>query len=149
MSPGEKTLPTWARRHRQTQGAIRRFWEPILQSALNDDLDRISVHYAGKVIRDSFLSSVQAGAIGVPLLPLSEMYQGASEFVAAHGGAVRLRASVTGLQPTDEATVGSSRSRTGDERSREQFDAVVLALPPDATARLVSPLPWNHGKTEP
>ena len=35
------------------RGAIERFWKPVLVSALNEDPDRMSVHYAGQVIRKS------------------------------------------------------------------------------------------------
>ncbi len=34
-----------ARRSRQTENAVERFWKPILVSALSEDLDRISVSY--------------------------------------------------------------------------------------------------------
>ncbi len=141
--PGGETFLNWARRHGQTPGALKRFWEPILQSALNDDLDKISVHYAGKVLRDSFLSSADAGAIGVPLLPLSEMYSGAARYLEARGGTVHLRTPVDAVTPSAEGwqlAVGGVEART------EQFDDVVLALPFEAAARVVSTLPGDPGQ---
>jgi len=42
---------TWLRRHRQSNGAIERFWKTILVSALNEDLDRVSCSSAAQVIR--------------------------------------------------------------------------------------------------
>ncbi len=142
--PGGENFLAWALRHGQTPGALRRFWEPILQSALNDDLDRISVHYAGKVLRDSFLSSAEAGKIGVPLLPLSEMYSGAARYLEARGGAVRLRTSVDALAQAPEGWLLRSRNQDGDEHGGDQaevFDDVVLALPFEAVERLVPALP--------
>ncbi|MBV8675101.1 MAG: NAD(P)-binding protein, partial [Acidobacteriaceae bacterium] len=56
----------WLNRHSQTSRAIRWFWQPVLVSALNEDLDRISVKYAGKVFRESFLLSPEAGRMGIP-----------------------------------------------------------------------------------
>ena len=49
--------------------AIERFWKPVLVSALNEDLDRMSVRYAGQVIRLSLLCSPGAGHMGVPTIP--------------------------------------------------------------------------------
>ncbi len=145
--PGGESFLTWAHRHRQTPGALKRFWEPILQSALNDDLDRISVHYAGKVLRDSFLSSGEAGHIGVPLLPLSEMYAGAARFVEAHGGSVRLRTPVRKLAQCGEGWRVETDDASGQARA-ECFDAVILALPFEATATLLPEGPARAGMAE-
>ena len=140
--PGGESFLTWARRHGQTPGALRRFWEPILQSALNDDLDRISVHYAGKVLRDSFLNSAEAGRIGVPLLPLSEMYSGAAAYLQARGGTVHLR---TGVEQLEQTTEGwRLHTRSGD--GAHTFDDIVLALPFEATERLVTSLPASPAR---
>ena len=54
----------WLARHGQTTGAINRFWKPVLVSALNEDPDRMSVHYAGQVIRKSLLAFAGSGADG-------------------------------------------------------------------------------------
>ncbi len=134
--PGGESFLAWAMRHGQTPGALKRFWEPILQSALNDDLDRISVHYAGKVLRDSFLISAEAGKIGVPLLPLSEMYSGAAAYLQGRGGEVRLR---TGVETLHRNETGWT-VQTG-EGGAENFDAVVLALPFEAMQKLLPALP--------
>ncbi|HYX69035.1 MAG TPA: FAD-dependent oxidoreductase, partial [Terriglobales bacterium] len=64
----------WLRRHGQTERAIERFWKVVLVSALNEDLDRVSVYYAAQVFRESFLKSAAAGRMGVPAVPLSELY---------------------------------------------------------------------------
>jgi len=134
--PGGESFLAWANCHGQTPGALKRFWEPILQSALNDDLDRISVHYAGKVLRDSFLISAEAGKIGVPLLPLSRMYSGAAAYLQGRGSVVRLR---TGVEALRQIETGWS-IQTG-EGLEENFDAVVLALPFEAVQKLLPTLP--------
>jgi zeta-carotene desaturase len=72
---GPMSFAEWLDRHRQTPRAIERFWRPVLVSALNEELDRISVHYAAKVVRDFFLKSAQAGTMGVPTVPLSDLYR--------------------------------------------------------------------------
>ena len=55
----------WLHRHGQTDRAIGRFWKPVLVSALNEDIDRVSVPYAAQVMRESFLKSRAAGRMGV------------------------------------------------------------------------------------
>ena len=65
----EENFAQWLARHGQTRWAIDRFWKPVLVSALNEDPDRMSVHYAGQVIRKSLLLSPGAGRMGVPAIP--------------------------------------------------------------------------------
>lgn len=137
--PGGESFLAWATRHKQTPGALKRFWEPILQSALNEDLARISVHYAGKVLRESFLHSAEAGSIGVPLLPLSEMYTGAAEYLTEHGGQLQLRTTVNAFTPADAGWRVETQG-DGGERS-EIFEDVVLALPFEAIQRLLPTFP--------
>ncbi len=85
---------SWLRRKGQTQAAIDRFWAPVLISSLNEDLDKSSVKYAAMVFRDAFLKSAEAGKMGVPTAPLSELYGVAAEYIRARGGEVLLRSGV-------------------------------------------------------
>ncbi len=133
-----ESFGAWCVRHRQTPGAIKRFWEPILASALNDDLHLLSVHDAGKVIRDSFLSSAEAGRFGVPNLPLSELYSAALNYLAARGGAVHLRASIDAIE---QEAGGGWCVRAGD--LAVQSDAVILALSFEAMQKCLPLLPAN------
>src|ERR1700743_3089391 len=48
----EENFAHWLARHKQTPGAIKRFWEPVLFAALNEELDNTSVPYAAKVCRE-------------------------------------------------------------------------------------------------
>src|ERR1051325_8848631 len=54
----------WLHRNKQTEQAIERFWKTVLVSALNEDLDRLSVRYAAQVFRESFMKSAAAGRMG-------------------------------------------------------------------------------------
>jgi squalene-associated FAD-dependent desaturase len=137
--PGGESFLDWARRNGQTEGALKRFWEPILASALNDDLHRISMHYAGKVLRDSFMNSTEAGSIGVPLLPLSQMYAGAAAYVQSRGGQLELRTSITALQQVEKGWRLAVETPQG--HVEQEFDDVVVALPFEAALRLVPSLP--------
>lgn len=120
----------WLHRHKQTQAAIERFWKPVLVSALSEDLDRISIPYAAQVVRES-MKSRQARSMGIPTVPLTELYNAARDYICAHGGVVRLRAGVQAF----EGYVTGPRIRVND--SEEQFDYAVLALPFDSLARIL------------
>jgi len=131
----------WLHRHGQTQRAIDRFWKPVLVSALNEDLDRISVHYAAKVFRESFLLSPQSGRMGIPSIPLSELYGAATGYLRDRGSEVSLRTSVDSLSPTP---TGGWLTTTGNpEIPAIPSDAVILALPFEAMAALLPALPQN------
>ncbi|MGH9532891.1 MAG: hydroxysqualene dehydroxylase HpnE [Terriglobales bacterium] len=121
----------WLRDHGQTPGAIGRFWKVVLVSALNEDLDRMSVHYASQVFRESFLKSAPAGRMGVPTVPLTELYQAGAKYIEARGGEVRLRCAVESLCP--EGT-GIRLAIPGGEVTA---DFAVMAAPFDALARML------------
>ncbi len=127
----------WLHRHGQTQRAIDRFWKPVLVSALNEDLDRISIHYAAKVFRESFLMSPASGRMGIPSIPLSELYGAAIGYLRARGSEVFLRTSVESIVSAETGwqTIAGSQSFVSD--------AVVLALPFEAMADLLPALPQN------
>ncbi|MGC1785071.1 MAG: FAD-dependent oxidoreductase, partial [Acidobacteriaceae bacterium] len=97
--PGDsnENFAQWLARHGQTRRAIDRFWNPVLVSALNEDLDRVSIHYAAMVFRKSFMQSARAGWMGVPAIPLSELYGHAQGFIESRGGEVALRSRVDAL----------------------------------------------------
>ena len=91
----EENFLSWLKQHKQTDRAIERFWKTVLVSALNEELDRVSVRYAAQVFRESFMKSAEAGKMGLPSIPLSDLYGAAVEYIRARGGEVRLRSGVT------------------------------------------------------
>ncbi len=113
----------WLQRHGQTERAIERFWKVVLVSALNEDLDRTSVRYAVQVFRESFLKSAEAGRMGVPRVPLSDLYGHAVDYIRTRGGEVLLRSSVTAIGPEDNAV------RISSNAGERKFDYAVLAVP--------------------
>lgn len=131
---GENFL-SWLRRHGQTKQAIDRFWAPVLISALNEDLDQTSVRYAALVFRDSFLKSAEAGRMGVPAVPLSQLYGTAADYIEARGGRVHLRAPVDSIL-ADESTV---RVVVGGEEL--QTDYALLATPFSGVKKLLPDVP--------
>src|SRR6202045_1567099 len=116
-----KSFQRWLRRHGQTRQAIERFWKPVLVSALNEELDRMSVPYAAQVVRESFLKSAAAGRMGVPSVPLTDLYSVAGDYISARGGEIRFRCSVESFSPESDKV---SLLVAGDQLS---FDFVVCA----------------------
>jgi zeta-carotene desaturase len=121
----------WLERHHATRGAVERFWKTILISALNEDLERVSVPYAALVIRESFMKSAEAGRMGVPAIPLSDLYRAAGDYIQARGGEIRLRTAVEGIR----WDAGGVRLLAAGVET--QADYLILAAPFDATARLL------------
>jgi squalene-associated FAD-dependent desaturase len=127
---GENFL-TWLHRHGQTERAVNRFWKTILVSALNEDLEVVSTQSAAQVIRESFLKSAPAGRMGVPTVPLSELYGAAGDYIRARGGAVELR----GLVESFRAEPARVTLMAGGEE--QSFDFVILAIPFDVLCRML------------
>jgi squalene-associated FAD-dependent desaturase len=121
----------WLRRHGQTERAIGRFWRTILVSALNEDIDRISVPYAAQVMRESFLKSADAGKMGIPTAPLTELYDKGGSYVRERGGEVQLRSGVEAFQ----AGPAGVRLRLADGEC--DFDFVILAVAFDGLSRIL------------
>ena len=121
----------WLERHGQTGRAIQRFWKPILVSALNEEVDRVSVAYAAQVMRESFLKSARAGRMGIPAIPLTELYKAGGEYIRERHGEVRLRSSVESFRAEPShvtLSVGGSEA---------VFDYAVFAVPFDVLGRVL------------
>jgi zeta-carotene desaturase len=134
-----ESLGAWLRSHGQTQGAIERFWRLVIASALNADLDVIALPYAAKVIRELFLNSAGAGSMGMSTVPLSELYAHAQSHLEQHNARVLLNSNIQAAQ-FDEA---SSQWILATGAGPVVSDYLVLALPFEATAKLVAHMPHN------
>ena len=130
-----ETFLDWLKRHGQTAQAIERFWKTILVSALNEDLDRVSVPYAAQVVRESFLKSAAAGRMGIPRVPLTELYGAAGDYIRARGGEIQFRA---GVESFRSEAFGVNVTTNGQE---QKFDYLVLAVPFDGVARMLPDTP--------
>ncbi len=130
-----ETFLDWLKRHGQTGQAIERFWKTILVSALNEDLDRVSVPYAAQVVRESFLKSAAAGRMGIPTVPLTELYGTAGDYIRARGGEIQFRAGVESFRSEAFAV---NVTTNGQE---QRFDYLVLAVPFDGVARMLPDTP--------
>ncbi|MGC2169844.1 MAG: hydroxysqualene dehydroxylase HpnE [Candidatus Sulfotelmatobacter sp.] len=129
-----QSFQQWLHRHGQTENAIQRFWKPILVSALSEDLDLISISSAAQVVRES-MKSPAARHMGVPSVPLTELYNAAGDYIRARGGQIRFRTSLESFSPEP------SQVRVRAAAAEESFDYLVLALPFEALARVLPETP--------
>ncbi len=121
----------WLNRHGQTVRAIERFWKPVLVSALNEEVDRVSVPYAAQVMRESFLKSAEAGRMGVPTVPLTDLYSAAGNYIRERQGDVQFRTSAESFR----AELSHVKLVVGE--NEETFDYAVFALPFDSLERIL------------
>jgi zeta-carotene desaturase len=136
-----QSLGTWLRLNGQTPGAIDRFWRLVIASALNADVDEIALPYAAKVIRELFLNSAEAGAMGMSSVPLSELYVGTEQFLRERGSEVVFNAGVESAEWDEETSLWTLRTRPGELVA----DYLVLALPFEAMAKLLPQMPPAEG----
>jgi squalene-associated FAD-dependent desaturase len=134
---GESFL-AWCHRHGQTENAINRFWNPILVSALSEDLDLIAISYAAQVVRES-MKAPEARHMGVPSIPLTDLYNKAEDYIRARGGEIRFRTSLEAFCPEASAVSNKVKVRTNDKE--EQFDYLVVALPFEGLDRVLPQTP--------
>jgi squalene-associated FAD-dependent desaturase len=127
------TMLAWLQKHRQTVRAIRRFWEVILVSALDEELDRIDARYGIDVFWKAFLSTRGGYRVGIPRVPLGELYEGCRGALDAQGGEVQLRAAVRGFLIVDGRVEGLER----EDGSVETADYYLAAVPQDVLPELL------------
>jgi squalene-associated FAD-dependent desaturase len=130
--PGEN-FDSWLRRHRQGPQVRDAFWDPFVIPALNALPREVSARDALLVVRTAFLCGRGAARFGYTKVPLARIAQAASSLV----GKVCLRAAVHGVA-VESASTGAPRVtiqlREGQTRD---YDAAVLAVPPNRLKALV------------
>jgi len=135
------TMLEWLRKEKQTPGAIDHFWRVVLVSALNEELDRTDARYGILVFWKAFLSNSAGFGMGIPAVPLADLYASCCAPIQNHGGEVRTRCLVNQLDLSN-GNVAAVRLDGGDE---VRGDYYVLAVPFD---RLVKLVPEEIGRTE-
>ncbi len=115
----------WLRRMKQTPGAIERFWRVVLVSALDEELDRTDAHYGIDVFWKAFLGSRSGYRVGIPSVPLADLYEGCREAIVRRGGEVRLRAGVREIRLCD----GRFACAALEDGSEVTADLCIAAVP--------------------
>ncbi len=97
----------WLHRMKQTPDAISRFWRVVLVSALDEELDRTDARYGIDVFWKAFLGNRGGYSVGIPSVPLANLYEGCREGIAARGGRVALRHGVREICVRDGRFAGA------------------------------------------
>jgi zeta-carotene desaturase len=84
----------WLHRMKQTPAAIERFWRVVLVSALDEELSKTDARYGIEVFWKAFLGSKTGYRVGIPVVPLANLYDGCRDSIVGRGGEVRMRAKV-------------------------------------------------------
>ncbi|NLY01144.1 MAG: FAD-dependent oxidoreductase [Rhodopirellula sp.] len=128
-------VESWLRARGASDEALRRFWSPLLVSALGERLDRVSLAAARKVVVDGFFGHREGYVLEVPTVPLGEIYdRRISAWLRERGVAVHLRTPVRQVEGDADGASGIVLS----DGFRKQFDFVVVAVPWRAVARVLA-----------
>src|SRR3981081_2626410 len=131
--PRPISMLEWLCRRRQTEGAIERFWRVVLVSALDEELERTDARYGVDVFWKAFLMNSTGYRMGVPIVPLADLYAGCKAAIESRGGEVTLRSPVRSLR----AEGISIKSVQFDAGREESADAYVFAVAHDALLDLM------------
>ncbi len=123
----------WLYRMKQTPAAIERFWRVVLVSALDEELSRTDARYGIEVFWKGFLANKNGYRVGIPSVPLAELYEGCREAVLRRGGEVRLRAGIRGIRLRDNRF----ESVVMDDGTEISADACIAAVPHDTLLSLL------------
>ena len=126
------TMLEWLKEKKQTERAIERFWRQVLVSAINEDLERMAAAHGLQVFYLGFLSSASSYEMGIPAVPLSDLYSADSW---SNFPTVRIEQRMS----AQELCSGGGRI-TGvrmSDGSVRKADAYVLAVPFERVQALV------------
>lgn len=128
------TMLNWLHQQKQTPAAIDHFWRAVLVSALNEDLERIDAAYGIAVFWKAFLSNPGGFHVGIPSIPLSDLYAPSAEHIEAAHGEVRTRCGIAEIDVCGDQ-VRAVRLDDGNELNADYyvaaltFDRLLKVLP--------------------
>ncbi len=132
-APSPVSMSAWLLAHGATKRAIEAFWKPFLISALNDELDDIDAEYGiGTAIR-AFLINRRGYEVGLPAVPLGDLYAPCIDYIERRGGRVVFNLGVTGIAVHG----GKVASISLQDGSTVEAGAYLSALPFDVLCRLL------------
>ena len=128
------TMLDWLLEKRQTPRAIDRFWNQVLVSAINEQLDRMAARHGFQVFWLGFLARSNSYEMGVPSVPLGDLY-GSSAWQRIGKVRLHLRA------PVEHVIIEKGKVRCLVAGGVEyNADAYVSALPFERVPALVPEL---------
>src|SRR5262249_41848943 len=104
-----------------------------LVSALNEELDRTDAAYGAMVFWKGFLSNAHGFEVGIPSVPLAELYDATGSIIEKSGGAVRTGCGVAEICFSNNA-VAALRL---DDSGQITTDYYIVAIPFDRFLKLL------------
>ena len=146
----DKRLGDWLAARGQDERARRALWDLFTVSSLNVAGDDANLALAATVVKTALLGAKDAADIGVPTVPLGDLHgRAAANLLGRLGAQVRLGAKAVAVEPGPRggfevrlASHGDAAENGGGDVIRA--DGVVLAVPPDAAARLLPDTPGGR-----
>jgi squalene-associated FAD-dependent desaturase len=125
----------WLVRAGQTPRLLDVLWEPLAVAALNESIDVASAAPFREVLRRMFSTHRRDSALGLPVVPLDDLYaKPACAYLAARGGEVRLTARA-------RVRVESGRPVVVVQGEELKPEAVICAVPWYALGGLFESIP--------
>ena len=135
--PGGVSAAEWLRAAGQPARVVELFWQPVLESALGESIDLVSVPAARKVAVDAFLAHCEAADLFVPMEPLGVLFgERLVGWLERHGAVVMTGCAVAGLERDASGAVRGVTHAAGTV----PCDAAIVAVPWRQAARLVPDL---------
>jgi squalene-associated FAD-dependent desaturase len=127
-----QTFADWLRAHGQSQRAIDRFWNLIVQPTLNVTAEESSLALAAQVLRVGFLDRSNGADVGWSVVPLATLHGSNSERILREAQVeVLLNTSANSVSPKPQGGF-SVHTASGVL----DFDALIVATAPRVAATL-------------
>lgn len=127
-----RTFGDWLRHHGQSQRAIDRLWNLIIQPTLNVTTDQASLALAAQVFRVGFLQRANGADVGWSVVPLATLHgSNAASTLDDAGVEVLLNTAAHAITPRSDG--GFSVQTSGADLD---FDALIVSTAPRVAATL-------------
>lgn len=134
------SMGQWLREKRQTPRAIERYWRPVLISAISEELDAMAAAHGFQVFWLAMMARSDSYEMGVPAVPLRELYD---ERSLSKLGNIRLhrRSAITAIETAGRCVTAIQAS--GERRTADYY---VSCLPFERLEPLLPQLPiaWRE-----